>query len=251
MADTANKPDPVEVPADVEKKEETLAVEDAKKPKVLKREKKRKKKGQRLINEDEYELLQEKSKKADEYYGHYVQARADLDNLRKRGQREREEYVRYANDRLLSEIIPIIENFERALTVAEKVPATHNFAVGVEMILKQLREVLGRYGVEEIFPENGPFDPAKHEAADSVETTEHPDHTVLEVLQRGYALNGRVIQPAVVRVAVNPQAPTKEPVQAGQEPVQAGQEPVQETGNTASSDEQHDQADTRRVNGDE
>ena len=226
MADMGNKPDPVEVPADVE------GAEAGKKPKVLKRERK-KKKGQRLINEDEYELLQEKSKKADEYYGHYVQARADIDNLRKRGQREREEYVRYANDRLLGEVIPIIENFERALTVAEKVPATHNFAVGVEMILKQLREVLGRYGVEEIFPENGPFDPARHEAADSVETTEHPDHTVLEVLQRGYALNGRVIQPAVVRVAVNPEAPT-------QGPVQAGQKPVEETGDTASSDEQHD-----------
>jgi molecular chaperone GrpE len=141
---------------------------------------------------------------------------ADLDNMRKRVQRDKEDFVKFANERLLSEVIPILDNFERAFTSAEKVPATHNFAVGVEMILKQLREVLARYGVEELHPEGEPFDPSKHEAAEPVQTTEHPDNTVIDVLQRGYMLNGRVVQPAVVRVAVNPgaaeaqEAPDKE-----------------------------------------
>jgi len=204
-------PDRAQEPTDIEKPEKTAESAEAAEAtprderKAGRREKK-KKRGQRLINEDEYEMLQEKSKKADEYYGHYVRAMADLENFRKRTQRDKEEFIKYANERLLSEIIPVLDNFERAFAAAEKVPATHNFAVGVEMILKQLRELLARYGAEEIVPTGERFDPAKHEAAESVETTEHPDKTVIEVLQRGYMLNGRVVQPASVRVAVNPEA---------------------------------------------
>jgi molecular chaperone GrpE len=195
---TMSGPDPVNKPADAEPNNG-----GADEPR--KRDKKKRAR-QVLVNEDELHLLEEKSKKADEYYGHYVRARADLDNVRKRVQKEKEDFVRYANERLLSEIIPILDNFERAFAAAEKVPATHNFAVGVEMILKQLREALARYGVEELNPAGEPFDPAKHEAAETIETTEHADHTVVDVLQRGYVLNGRVVQPAVVRVAVNPEA---------------------------------------------
>jgi len=190
---TEHGPEPIERPADLEGEA------------PRKREKKKRAR-QVLVKEDELHVLEEKSKKADEYYGHYLRARADLDNMRKRVQRDREDFVKYANERLLSEIIPILDNFERAFAAAEKVPATHNFAVGVEMILKQLREALGRYGVDELNPAGEPFDPARHEAAETVETAEHPDHTVVDVLQRGYVLNGRVVQPAVVRVAVNPDA---------------------------------------------
>ena len=202
--------DPAETPGDgnnneIETAEGAQPAEPVRDDKRRKREKKKHPR-QVLVNEDRLEELEEKSKKADEYYGHYLRARADLDNARKRMQRDKEEFVKYANERLLSEVFPILENFERAFTAAVKVPATHNFAVGVEMILKQLREVLARYGVEELHPEGEPFDPAKHEAAESVETTEHADHTVLDVLQRGYVLNGRVVQPAVVRVAVTPTA---------------------------------------------
>jgi molecular chaperone GrpE len=203
--------DPVRTPADNDEAKaaetdasaeaETSVGADAKR----KRDKKRRPR-QVLINEDRLNELEEKEKKAEEYYGHYLRARADLDNLRKRVQRDKEDFVRFANERLLSEVIPILDNFERAFTAAEKVPATHNFALGVEMILKQLRDTLAKYGVEELHPQGEPFDPAKHEAADTVETTEHPDHTVVEVLRRGYMLNGRVVQPAVVRVAVNPEA---------------------------------------------
>ena len=244
-----NTADPAKTPADIERTEEIDTAEGATaegataegadsteaekdKPQAEKRRKrdKRKKKGQRLVNEDEYEELQEKSKKADEYYGHYVQARADLDNVRKRTQRDKEEFIKFANERLLSEIIPVLDNFERAFTAAEKVPATHNFAVGVEMILKQLREILARYGVEEINPAGEPFDPARHEAAESVETTEHADHTVLEVLQRGYLLNGRVVQPAVVRVALNPAAAAE----AASHNAQADEAPGEQAGQDAA-----------------
>jgi molecular chaperone GrpE len=214
--------DPAETPADAYKPDEAQAVQGADaqgegaqsagaqgadaRAQSRAEKRARKKPRQVLINEDQLKELEERSKKADEYYGHYVRARADLDNFRKRAQREREDFVKFANEQLLSEIIPIMDNFERAFTAAEKVPETHNFALGVEMILKQLRDALARYGAETIDPAGQPFDPAKHHAAEPVPTTEHPDNTVVEVLQRGYLLNGRVVQPALVRVAVNPEA---------------------------------------------
>jgi molecular chaperone GrpE len=204
--------DPADTPADAHKPEEADAAQGAPSEGADARaharadKRARKKQRQVLINEDQLKELEEKSKKADEYYGHYVRARADLDNFRKRAQREREDFVKFANEQLLSEIIPIMDNFERAFTAAEKVPETHNFALGVEMILKQLRDALARYGAETIDPAGQPFDPMRHHAAEPVPTTEHPDNTVVEVLHRGYMLNGRVVQPAVVRVAVNPEA---------------------------------------------
>jgi molecular chaperone GrpE len=230
--------DPAKTPADIDehKAEAAEAAEtEPEAPPEDRRRKRDKKKRPRqvLLGEDRLKELEEKSKKADEYYGHYVRARADLDNLRKRLQRDREDFVKFANERLLSEVIPILDNFERAFTAAEKVPATHNFAVGVEMILKQLREVLARYGVEELHPQGEPFDPAKHEAAEPVETTEHPDNTVLEVLQRGYMLNGRVVQPAVVRVAVNPTT------------AETDETPEPHDDNSASQNESH--TDTKEV----
>jgi len=205
---TVNGPEPVNTPTDAENADAVAPADAVAAPSgdEQRRRDKKKRPRQVLVNEDELHLLEEKSKKADEYYGHYVRARADLDNMRKRIERDKADFVKYANERLLSEVIPILDNFERAFAAAEKVPATHNFAVGVEMILKQLREALARYGVEELNPAGEPFDPTKHEAAETIETTAHPDHTVVEVLQRGYVLNGRVVQPAVVRVAVNPQA---------------------------------------------
>ena len=224
----ASDSDPAKIPADVEEQkaeaDEGAETEPEAPPEDKKRKRgKKKRPRQLLVGEDRLKELEEKSKKADEYYGHYVRAMADLDNLRKRVQRDKEDFVKFANERLLSEVIPILDNFERAFTAAEKVPATHNFAVGVEMILKQLREVLARYGVEELHPEGEPFDPARHEAAEPVQTTEHPDNTVVDVLQRGYMLNGRVVQPAVVRVAVNPASTPDEA--AGEESAENGDAP--------------------------
>jgi molecular chaperone GrpE len=225
--------DPAKTPAEAEEQraEATEGAEtehDAPREEEKGRKHDKKKRARQVyIGEDRLRELEEKSKKADEYYGHYVRAIADIDNLRKRTQRDKEDFVKYANERLLSEVIPILDNFERAFTAGEEVPATHNFAVGVEMILKQLREVLARYGVEELHPEGEPFDPAKHEAAEPVQTTEHPDNTVLEVLQRGYMLNGRVVQPAVVRVAVNPT------------PAEANEAPDDENDSSSSENESH------------
>ena len=110
---------PAEAPGDGNETETTDGAEAAAEPvrddKKRKRDKKKRPR-QMLVNEDRLEELEEKSKKADEYYGHYVRARADLDNFRKRTERDKAGFVKYANERLLSEVIPILDNFERAFT---------------------------------------------------------------------------------------------------------------------------------------
>ena len=112
--------------------------------------------------------------------------------------------MKYATEGLISEIIPVIGNFERAFAAAEKAPETKNFALGVELIVKQMKDILARNGVEEDYPIDQQFDPFKHEAAEKIETKEHPEGKIIEVIQRGYTLNGKLIQPALVKVAVSP-----------------------------------------------
>ena len=131
--DSMSDPDRAQEPTDAEKPQENAEAAQAEpreERKASKREKK-KKKGQRLINEDEYETLQEKSKKADEYYGHYVRAMADLENFRKRTQRDKEEFIKYSNEQLLSEIRAMPEVTSLQVTFHEdRAPAQHSMPPG-------------------------------------------------------------------------------------------------------------------------
>ena len=154
-----------------------------------------------IIPCDELEKLKEQAQKAQEYHEQYLRQLAELENFRKRKEKERHEYIKYANESLVAEIIPIMDNFELAFSAAEKNPATHNFAVGVEMILGQMKEMLKSYGISEINPEGGKFDPHLHEAVEHVETDEVGEDMVVEVVKKGYMLNDRVIQPASVKVS--------------------------------------------------
>jgi molecular chaperone GrpE len=146
--------------------------------------------------------LAEKSAKADENYDNYLRLHAETENYKKRMQREVAESIRYATESLIIDILPALNNFETALIAAEKVPETKNFAIGMEMILKQLMDVLKSKGVEQIVPENENFDPSIHNAVERVETHDYPEDHVVEVVQKGYKLHDRVVQPASVKVAV-------------------------------------------------
>ena len=154
------------------------------------------------ISREEFDKLREDAQKADENWQQYLRQVADLENFRKRKEKERQEYIKYANESLIAEIIPIMDNFELAFSAAEKNPATHNFAVGVEMILGQMKELLKTYGAEEINPDGEKFDPNFHDAVERVESDEYECDMVVEVMKKGYMLNGRVLQPATVKVAV-------------------------------------------------
>jgi molecular chaperone GrpE len=130
----------------------------------------------------------------------YLRSLADFENFRKRSERERSDFHRYANLQLVKELLPILDNFERAFT---HVPdAEGEFAKGVELIYKQLADALQKNGLRAIAEAGVPFDPNIHEAVMREDDPSVPSHTVTEVLQKGYFLHDRLVRPAMVRVAV-------------------------------------------------
>ncbi|MGB2635064.1 MAG: nucleotide exchange factor GrpE [Candidatus Acidiferrum sp.] len=132
-----------------------------------------------------------------------VRHQADFSNFRKRAEKENREAGQRATARIIEQLIPIVDGFEHALA-AHREPQYEGYRKGFELIYKQLIDNLARLGAERVDPQGKPFDPHLHQAVDRSETTEHPDGTVLEVYQPGYVYHGRVLRPAMVRVAVHP-----------------------------------------------
>ena len=124
---------------------------------------------------------------------------ADYENYRKRSDREKQEYFKYALADMIRDLLPILDNFDRALDHAEEGDEFHK---GVLLIYKQLNDVLKRHGVTPIDEANVRFDPNIHEAVVREENNGVPSQTVVAVLQKGYFLHDRVLRPAMVKVAV-------------------------------------------------
>ena len=137
----------------------------------------------------------------------FVRERADLENYRKRVQREKEELLKYGNESLILEILPVIDNMERALSHASEEP--HVAVIeGIRLTHAMLLSALKKFGVTTIETTPGtPFDPAFHQAMRQVESAELPYNTVVEELQKGYLINDRLLRAAMVSVAVLPQKP--------------------------------------------
>lgn len=138
-----------------------------------------------------------------------LRRQADFDNYRKRIEKERTEDSKRATARVLEGLIPVIDGFERALAVHRE-PEYENYRKGFELIYKQLLENVAKLGVERVDPIGKPFDPHLHQAMDRTETTDQEDGTILQVFQQGYVFHGRVLRPAMVRVAVHPGDASKE-----------------------------------------
>jgi len=130
---------------------------------------------------------------------------AEFDNARKRATRERDEYVRFANESLIRDLLPVLDNFERALQAAKTEAAGAAVTAGVELIQRELLRVLEKSGVTHFASVGQPFDPERHEAIARVPTTDHAEMTVVKETARGYLLHGRVLRPAMVAVAVGPE----------------------------------------------
>ena len=130
-----------------------------------------------------------------------LRARAEFDNARRRGERERSDFMQFAAMDLVREILPVLDDFERALKVET---ADRDYAKGVELIYQRLYETLKRLGLEPIETEGKQFDPNRHEAVLRVQTEEAEDQAILGELQRGYNFRGKLLRPAWVRVAVRP-----------------------------------------------
>jgi molecular chaperone GrpE len=123
---------------------------------------------------------------------------AEMDNLRKRTAREREEAIRYANQRLLEELLPVIDNFEMGMMAAAQDTSSMIY-IGMDMVRKQLNEFLSAQGVEEI-PATGQFDPNLHDAV-SQEPSGQPEGEIIRISRKGYKLRDRLLRPASVVVA--------------------------------------------------
>ena len=141
-----------------------------------------------------------------------IRLTADFDNFRKRAQREKDEARQFANQGLLEKLLPVLDNFEMALTAVKG--ADPSVRDGVQMILDQLLGVLKESGVEPVDAMGQPFDPNLHDALSQEETTEVEEGTVVQQVQRGYKLNDRLVRPARVVVAKAPgvaeEAPTED-----------------------------------------
>jgi molecular chaperone GrpE len=137
-----------------------------------------------------------------------LRRQADFDNYKKRIERERTEDSKRTTARLIEALIPTIDGFEQALA-AHRETEYENYRRGFELIYKQLLEQISKLGAERIDPTGKPFDPHMHQAMDSTETTDHVDGTVLQVFQPAYVFHGRVLRPAMVRVAIQPAIASK------------------------------------------
>jgi molecular chaperone GrpE len=137
-----------------------------------------------------------------------LRRQADFDNYRKRVEKERAEDSRRSTARVIEGLIPVVDSFEQALA-SHREPEYANYRKGFELIHKQLIDNIAKLGAERIDPIGMTFDPHLHQALDRTETTDKDEGTILQVFQPGYVFHGRVLRPAMVRVAVHPTAASK------------------------------------------
>ncbi|WP_163782411.1 nucleotide exchange factor GrpE, partial [Myxococcus vastator] len=153
------------------------------------------------------ERLREAHERAKEAQERTVRHAADLENYRKRAQKEKEEVQRFGAEKLLKDLLPVLDNLDRALDAAAKSPDLDSFEKGVAMTRKSFEDTLGRHGVKGFSAKGQPFDPRLHEAIQQVETADVPAGHVAHEVVRGFYLNERLVRPAMVVVARAPAEP--------------------------------------------
>ncbi|WP_437193493.1 nucleotide exchange factor GrpE [Planctomicrobium sp. SH527] len=145
--------------------------------------------------------VQELTAERDDLKDQLLRLRAEMENFRKRLNRERDDERRYAAFPVVRDLLPAIDNLERAVVAGQKDPNAESLIQGVQMVLKQIEEILGRVGVKPIPSVGQEFDPNVHEALQQVPSTEFPPMTVVQELERGFQLHDRVIRPTKVIVS--------------------------------------------------
>jgi molecular chaperone GrpE len=138
---------------------------------------------------------------ARENYDRLLRVSAEFENYKKRSAREMEDYRKYANESLLRDLLPVIDNLERALAVPADAQNEKGLREGLELTLKQIHKLLECFGVSAIEAEGQPFDPAFHQAMMQEQSDQVPENVVLRQLQKGYAIKDRLLRPAMVVVA--------------------------------------------------
>jgi len=157
-----------------------------------------------VVSDDPYAQLQKAAEEVAQLRDQLLRSRAEFENFRKRIQKEREESLRYANEAILTELLPVLDHFELGMKAAETTQDAKSIAQGFSMVWNQLQKTLAEFGVKPIEAVGKAFDPHLHEAVSQQETTEHPDHSILAEHRRGYVLHDRLLRPSSVVVAQHP-----------------------------------------------
>lgn len=150
------------------------------------------------------QLLSEKDARIKGLEDQYLRLRADFDNFRKRNQAEREELIKFANEILVTSLLAVLDNFNRAMTTLDELdvsPELDKVVKGIALVHRQFEDIMGKAGLTKIEAVGKHFDPFYHEAALDKKTDQAAEGTVLEEIQAGYLYNGKVIRPAMVVVA--------------------------------------------------
>ncbi len=145
--------------------------------------------------------LDAKERECAEAKERYLRLYAEFDNYKKRAQREQHDYTKFAAEKVLRELLPVADNLERALAHARSAGADPSIVDGLALIARQFSDALHKCGCEPIETLGAPFDPAFHQALSQVESSEHTPDTVVEEVQRGYRLHGRILRPSLVVVS--------------------------------------------------
>ncbi|WAS86205.1 nucleotide exchange factor GrpE [Corallococcus sp. NCRR] len=184
------------------------------------------------------ERLKEAHERAKDFQDRAIRSAADLENYRKRAQKEKEDVQKFGVEKLLKDLLPVVDNMDRALDAASKSPDFDSFQKGVAMTRKSFEDSLARHGVKGFSAKGQPFDPRLHEAIQQVESAEVPAGHVLFEVTRGFYLNDRLVRPAMVVVARAPEvaAAAPEAAAAGTEAPKASEESSAEPQTSAPSD---------------
>lgn len=145
--------------------------------------------------------LSELAKLADENHQRFLRVQADFDNFRRRTQKEKEELGQYASMKLIGQLLPVVDNFGRAIDAAKSGGEVESFAKGVDMIFRQLEQVLEQEGLKAMDTVGEAFNPDFHQAIMQVESEEHEEGIIVEEIQKGYMLKDKVLRPAMVKVS--------------------------------------------------
>ena len=155
-----------------------------------------------MLKQEEYLALKQEADKAKEYWDRLLRLQADFENTRKRIEKEKHDFAKFANEGIILELLNVLDDLERTVDLAQsKHQDLAAFLKGVEMILAHLYDLLKGYGVKPIDAQGKIFDPHYHEALMQVDDENLPDHSIVEELQKGYLLNERVIRTAKVKVS--------------------------------------------------
>jgi molecular chaperone GrpE len=164
------------------------------------------------VKQSDWDALTQHAARAQENFEKFVRLQADCENIRKRVEKEKAEFIKYANEGVIVDVLNVLDDLERTVALASKDhdESTQVFLQGVEMILAHLYDVLKKNGVKAVECKGKVFDPHCHEALLQIEDASVPEHTVVEEMQKGYLLHDRVIRTAKVGVSRLPRTDAKE-----------------------------------------